>query len=184
MRAKPREIGFAGKLRAVLRGRSHPAWINVTRLRAHGALLPVLMAACGAPAPPEGHASATMEEAVVRAGDVSIRATVVPTASLNPAVAGRYGIEPDRGSVLLLVGVREGTGMQETALPARITATATDLRGTRTAIEIRAIRPGELADSDGTVRTPPPETLRFELEVEHAAGAPSQLSFSRDLYPH
>ena len=108
---------------------------------------------------------------------------MVPTASLNPAVAGRYGIEPDRGSVLLLVGVREGTGMQETALPARITATATDLRGTRTGIEIREIRTGELVDYAGTVRVTPPETLRFELEAEHAAGAPSGLSFSRDLYP-
>lgn len=143
----------------------------------------LLLGGCGGAAPPEGHAGATMEEATVRSGDVSIRASVVPTASLNPAVASRYGIQSGPGVVLLLVGVRQGEGMQETALPARITATATDLRGTRTRIELREIRTGELVDYAGTVRVTPPETLRFELEAEHAAGAPSGLSFSRDLYP-
>src|SRR5690606_16318367 len=92
-----------------------------------------LLAACGSPSPPEGHAGATMEEAVARAGDVTIRASVVPTASLNPAVARQYGIEPDGGSVLLLVGVRRGPDMQQASLAARVTATATDLRGVRTA---------------------------------------------------
>lgn len=152
---------------------------------AHGALLLVgMLAACGAPAPPEGHAAATMEEAVARAGDVTIRASVVPTTSLNPAVAGQYGIEPDRGSVLLLVGVRRGPDMQQASLPARVTATAIDLRGVRTAIAMREIRSGDFIDYAGTVRATPPETLRFNLEVEHAAGVPSSLSFSRDLYPH
>src|SRR5690554_1356835 len=144
----------------------------------------LLLAACGSPSPPEGHATATMEEAVARAGDVTIRASVVPTASLNPAVAGQYGIVPDRGSVLLLVGVRRGPDMQQASLPARVTATATDLRGVRTVIGMREIRSGDFIDYAGTVRLTPPETLRFDLEVEHAAGAPSSLSFSRDIYPH
>lgn len=81
------------------------------------------------------------------------------------------------------VGVRQGDGLQEAALPARITATATDLRGTRTRIDMREIRTGELVDYVGTVRMTPPETLRFELDAEHAAGAPSRLTFSRDIYP-
>src|SRR5699024_7929356 len=124
----------------------------------------------GGPSPPEGHANATMEEAVARAGDVSVRASVVPTASLNAAVAGQYGIRPDRRSVMLLVGVRQGEAMRETALPARITASATDLRGVRTAIDMREIRSGDFIDYVGTVRITPPETLRFELEIEHPAG--------------
>ena len=114
----------------------------------------LLLVGCGGAAPPEGHASATMEEAFVRAGDVSIRASVVPTASINPVVANRYGIEPDRGSVLLLVGVRQGEGLQEAALPARITAAATDLR-TSTLVHVS---PGffdafgtSVAYSEGTV---------------------------------
>lgn len=152
------------------------------------ALLPMgaalaLAAACGAPAPPAGHATATREEAVVRAGDTRIRASVVPTAALGEAVASAYGIAPDPRSVMLLVGVRQGPEMQETALPARVTAHATDLRGTRMRIDMRGIRSGDLVDYVGIVRIAPPETLRFEVEVEHAVGAPSRLAFSRDLYP-
>lgn len=183
MRAILRDGSRVGWLRARRCGRSHAAVTLFTRLRAHGAVLPVLLAACGAPSPPEGHASATMEEAVARAGDVSVRASVVPTASLNAAVARQYGIEPDSRSVMLLVGVRQGPQMQEVALPARITASATDLRGTRAAIEMHEIHSGDFIDYVGTVRVTPPETLRFELDIEHAAGAPSSLSFSRDLYP-
>lgn len=162
---------------------SRGGW-RVARFRAHGALLlAFVLAGCGGAAPPEGHATATMEEASVTAGDVSIRASVVPTASLNPAVAGQYGIEPSGGTVMLLVGVRQGPPMRETALPARISAVATDLRGTRTRIELREIRTGELVDYVGTMRMAPPETVRFELEVEHAAGTPDRLVFSRDIYP-
>ncbi len=146
-------------------------------------LAALLLAGCGSAAPPEGHANATMQEASVTAGDVSIRASVVPTASLNPAVADRYGIPPGPGSVMLLVGVRQGPPMREAALPARISATATDLRGVRSRIEMREIRTGDLVDYVGTLRMRPPETLRFELQVEHAAGAPSHLAFSRDIYP-
>lgn len=162
---------------------SRGGW-RVARFRAHGALLlAFVLAGCGGAAPPEGHATATMEEASVTAGDVSIRASVVPTASLSPAVAGQYGIEPSGGTVMLLVGVRQGPSMRETALSARISAVATDLRGTRTRIELREIRTGELVDYVGTVRMTPPETLRFELEVEHVAGTPDRLVFSRDIYP-
>ena len=149
-------------------------------------LLPVLvllLAGCGGDEPPEGHANATMQEASVTAGDVSIRASVVPTASLNRGVAARYGIDAGPGSVMLLVGVRQGPPMRETALPARISAVATDLRGVRTRIELREIRTGALVDYVGTVRMRPPETLRFELHAEHAAGAPRELTFSRDIYP-
>ncbi|MGO1540253.1 MAG: DUF4426 domain-containing protein [Luteimonas sp.] len=153
-------------------------------MRAISVTAAILLAACGAPSPPEGHVNATMEEAVARAGDVSVRASVVPTASLNAAVARQYGIEPDRRSAMLLVGVRQGPEMQETALPARISASTTDLRGARTTIDMREIRSGDFIDYVGTVRVTPPETLRFELEIEHAAGTPARLTFSRDIYPH
>ena len=39
MRAKPRDSRRAGKLRKERQGRSHTAKSDVTRLRAHGALL-------------------------------------------------------------------------------------------------------------------------------------------------
>ena len=91
-------------------------------------------------AAPAGNA---MQEATVRSGDVTVRASVLPTTAMSEAVAAQYGIQRDPGSVMLLVGVRQGPDMQETALPATITATATDLRGVRQTLELREVRSGD-----------------------------------------
>ena len=58
--------------------------------------------------------------------------------------------------------------------PARRSARRRRLAGERS-----VALPAEMRYFDGE----PPETLRFELEVEHAAGAPYSLTFSRDIYP-
>lgn len=151
--------------------------------RAVAVALALVLAACSAPSPPGDHASALREEAIAREGEVSIRASLLPTAALNEAVARQYGITPDPRRLMLMVGVRRGPGHDETALPARIHAHATDLRGVRTAIAMREVRSGDFVDYVGTVQVTPPDTLRIELDVAHAAGAPSRLAFSRDVYP-
>ena len=142
------------------------------------------LAACGGssappapPSPPSG-ASAT-QEAVSRIGDVTIRASAIPTSSLSIA----------RGddTVMLLIGVRRGDSAQETALPAQIIATATDLRGRKHVIDMRELRSGEgaaaLLDYVGTVDVSPPDTLRFDVQIVREGGATSQMQFSRDVYP-
>lgn len=148
-------------------------------------LLTTTLSACGGSAPPPSSSGTTntVEEAVSRIGDITIRANAMPTTSLGAQVAAQYGITRDEGTVMLLVGVRQGSNAQETALPAQVTATATDLRGRRHEIAMRELRSGDLLDYVGTVEVSPPETLRFELTIVREGGATSTMQFSRDFYP-
>ena len=158
-------------------------------MRHHTCLLACLLtaglSACGgsAPPPPASATSNVVEEAVSRIGDVTIRANAMPTASLGAQIASQYGIARDDKTVMLLVGVRQGSDAQETALPAQVTAIATDLRGRRHEIAMRELRSGDLLDYVGTVEVSPPETLRFEVTVVREGGARSTMQFSRDFYP-
>ena len=153
--------------------------------------LAVMLSACGgggspAPAAP---AAPAREEAISRVGDITIRATAVPTASLDAEVARNYGIARDERTILLLVGVRKGEGAQETSLPASITATATNLSGQRQPVALRELRSGgtdpsqALLDDVGTVETSLPDPLRFDLVIVPEGGASSKMQFSREFYP-
>ena len=158
------------------------------------ALLPAL-AACSNPAPPTVSASTPAAtsasassdgahaDAVTRIGDVSIRASVIQTSMLNEPVAREYGITRDPKTVLLLVAVRQGPDATATALPASITATATDLRGGRQDIAMRELKSGDLVDYIGTVGTTLPDTLRFDITVVRAGGATSTMQLQREFYP-
>ena len=144
------------------------------------------LSGCGgnAPAPaPAVPAAAATQEAVSRIGDVTIRATALPTASLSAEVAGRYGLVRDERTVMLLVAVRQGPEMQETSVPATITATATNLSGQRQSIALRELRSGDLLDYVGIVQTTLPDTLRFDLTIVREGGASSTMQFSREFYP-
>lgn len=143
----------------------------------------LLLQACGGPDLPDDHVQRTREEAVLHDGDVSVRASVVPTAALNDAMARQYGIDRSPRSVLLLVGVRQGPEREETALQARVTAHATDLRGVRRPVRMREIASGDLVDYIGTVRVSPPDTLRFDLQIVRGDGGHSNMQFSRDVFP-
>lgn len=146
-------------------------------------LLAIGLSACGGTAPPPSGAANTVQETVSRIGDVTIRANAMPTATLGEQVATQYGITRADNTVMLLVGVRQGSDAAETALPARITATATDLRGRRHDIAMRELRSGDLLDYIGTVDVTPPDTLRFDITIVREGGASSTMQFSRDFYP-
>lgn len=146
-------------------------------------LLAVLLVACGGKAPSPATPASAQQEAVIRSGDVTIRATAMPTASLSSEIASRYGIERSDSTVMLLVGVRRGEDAQETALPATITATATNLSGQRQTMALRELRSDGLLDYVGTVEVNLPDTLRFDLVVVPEGGTSSTLQFSREFYP-
>lgn len=156
-------------------------------------LLCAALAACGGNTPPATPSSSSAnvsasQEAVSRVGDVTIRASAIPTSTLSEQVARQYGIARADGTVMLLVGVRQGESAQETALPATITATATDLRGRTHPIEMRELRSGDAAsgqllDYVGTVDVAPPDTLRFDVRIVREGGATSQMQFTRDIFP-
>src|SRR5690606_41531952 len=86
------------------------------------------------------HAEAARRPAELQIGDVTIRASLVPAASLSPAIAQRYGVEPEHGAQLLLVGVRQGPVHEETSVPAQVTARARDLRGVWQDVPIHEVR--------------------------------------------
>lgn len=148
------------------------------------ALLSVVLAGCGGSTPPPATpAAAAPQEAISRIGDVTIRASVLPTATLAADVASQYGITRDDRTVMLLVGVRQGPEAQEAALPAQISATATNLSGQRHRIDMRELRSGDLLDYVGTVEIAMPDTLRFDLTIVRDGGATSTMQFSREFYP-
>ncbi|MFC5577385.1 DUF4426 domain-containing protein [Lysobacter niabensis] len=141
------------------------------------------MAGCGGNAPAPAPAAAAPQEAVSRIGDVTIRATALPTASLSAEVASRYGLVRDERTVMLLVAVRRGPEMQESSVPATITATATNLSGQRQPVALRELRSEDLLDYVGTVQTTMPDTLRFDVTIVVEGGATSTMQFSREFYP-
>ena len=149
-------------------------------------LAPMLaLAACSGAQTPQAvtPSAATANETVSRIGDVTIRASVVQTSTLDEAVAREYGIIRDERTVLLLVAVRQGPEANESALPAQIAATATDLRGGKHDIAMRELRSGDLLDYVGTVDVSLPDTLRFDLDIVREGDAHSTMQFSREFYP-
>ena len=148
----------------------------------------VAMAACGAEpsarADLAAHAQAARLPADLQAGDVTIRASLAPTAALAPAIAQRYGVQPDRGVQLLLVGVRSGPADDEASLAARVGARARDLRGVWQQVPMHEVRSDGFIDYAGGVRVSPPDTLAVEVTVRlPGADAPLVLRFNRDILP-
>lgn len=146
-----------------------------------------MLAACGGGPARAPAADAPPQEALVQAGDVRVRATAVPTRTLGQTVARQYGITRTDDTVMLLVSVRKGVDdATAVSLPARVTATAIDLRGNRQAIAMRELRSGDgpdaLVDAVGIADVDVPDTLRFELDVAYAGGG-AQLAFARDFHP-
>lgn len=134
-----------------------------------------------------GSATAAPQEAVARSNDVTVRASALQTSALSPAVAQQYAIARDDATVMLLVAVRRGPDGQDVAVPARVQAIATDLRGQRHTVELRELRTGEgsaqLLDYIGTVEIALPDTLRFDIDVTPENGASTTVQFSREFYP-
>lgn len=136
-------------------------------------------------------AAGSQDDAVVRVGEVTIRASAIQTRQLGEGIARRYGITRKAGTVLLLVTVRQGDDADAIALPATVTATAIDLRGGRQQLAMRELRSGDtgsepgqvLLDYVGIANTTLPDTLRFEVTVVRAGGATSTLQLSRDFFP-
>jgi len=146
--------------------------------------LGMVLAGCGgSPTPPSARQAQAPPEATMQVGDMLVRANALPTTAIGEAVAHQYGVERDPGTVMLLVGVRRDIEGDETALPARVTATAADLLGKRQQLEMREVRSGEFIDYVGTARVIAPDTLRFDVEVTPEGGSPMELRFNRDFFP-
>lgn len=145
------------------------------------ALMLMALAGCDGDKPKPAKLADAPQEAVSRVGDITVRANVLPTASLGEAMAKQYGIAREDDRVMLLVSVRQGPDGQDTAVPARIEAKVSNLQGQHRGIEMRELRTGDYVDYVGTATVSPPDTLRFELEVIREGGARSTMTFSREF---
>ena len=141
-----------------------------------------LLAACGGkPAmPPSAESQAPAE---LRTGDVTVRATTVPTLRLNEVMARQYGVERRADRVLLVVGLRRGPAAQETSVPGRITSRISDRLGNRQAIALREIRNDGYVDYVGTIAVSMPDTLRYEITAAPNGAPVAILRFHRDYFP-
>lgn len=144
-------------------------------------LLAALLAGCGGAAPaPQGNAA--QEPAVLQLGDLTLRASAVPTTLLGEAAARQYGVDRDPRNVLLVIGLRRARAGGEISLPARVEARATDLLGRGQPLALREVRSDGFIDYVGVARISPPETVRFDIRVEADGAAPLELRFSRDFF--
>lgn len=143
-------------------------------------------AGCGGGAPPApvaGAGSASTQDAVARAGDATVRASVVPTSTLDAGVARQYGLERSDRTALLLVSVRTGAEGAEVSVPARVEVKASNLGGQAELVEMRELRSGDLLDYVGVVSIEPPDTIRFDVRVSRDGGASTTMQFTREFYP-
>lgn len=148
-----------------------------------------LLPGCGGSAPQPATAQAPVpRHETARVGDVTVRANTLRTAHLDAGVAERYGIARDPGTVLLLVGVRRGEGADEMPIPARVIASVTDLRGQHRTLDMRELHGNDpsgatVLDYFAVVGTSPPDTLRFDIDVEWNGGRGTTLRVDHELRP-
>lgn len=146
-------------------------------------LATALLAACGGEAPKVVQPMAAQEPAVLQVGELTVRASAVPTSALSEAVLRGYGITGGDDVALLLVSVRKGPEGQDVSVPAAISGAAIDLQGRRQPLQVRELRSGDLLDYVATVKYDAPDTLRFEVQVTAEGAAPATLRFTREFAP-
>lgn len=153
---------------------------NAWRLPA--GLASLCLAACGGAAPPPP-AAAAQPPAELRTGELTVRATTLPTAQLNEAMARTYGVERDEDTVLLVVGMRRGPQSGEQSVPGAVVATASDLLGKRQRVVLRAVDSGGYVDHVGEFDVSMPDTLHFEVTARPEGAPAATLEFNRDFFP-
>jgi len=147
------------------------------------AMLTVLVGCSGNPPPPRTATTAAAQSATLHAGDLTIRASAVPTSTLAVSVADQYGIQRGDDTVLLLVALRQGPEGREESVPAQVSVTVTDLSGQRQDVPMRELLSGDLLDYVGTLDVSAPDTLRFDLRIVREGGEVSNMQFTREFHP-
>lgn len=129
-------------------------------------LLP-LLAACSAGEAPRAAQFVPPAPAVAEL-DATLRAryNLLPTLSLDPAMARGYGIERAEGKALLLVALRrDGADGMEAGIDGQVHAQARDLSGRHQVVAMRRISSGEYVDHVGLVDIVPRDVVRVQVEA-------------------
>lgn len=99
-------------------------------------------------------------------GDFVVHYNTMPTELLTPDVARGYGITRSKSRALLNISVlrKSGDGLPW-AIPAEVSATATNLNGQLTTLRMREVREENAIYYLGELRVSHEETFTFEVTV-------------------
>ncbi len=115
-------------------------------------------------------------------GPYRVHYNALNTNLLTPEVARAYGIQRAGTRAMLNVTVLDADAVE--SVPARVTATATNLTGQRRDIEVREIRDQDAIYYIGTFRVHNEETLNFSVQVspEGHQGDPFEFDFRQQFF--
>lgn len=120
---------------------------------------------------------------MIQSGNLTVHYNALVTTDLSPEVAHQYGITRSASRALLNVAVREGVPGEDKAVPAIVTAAATNLNGQRQELNMREVREGEAVYYLGETRIADKETLTFEITIAtKGTESPLRASFQQQFF--
>ena len=143
-------------------------------------LATLLLAACSAGEAPHVATPTATEPAYTDFGNLRVRYSALPAASLNPQTASRYGVIRDDRRALLMVSLRELRDGEELPADGKASAVAIDLQGERIPVALEPVRSGEYVDHIGSFAISPRNHYRIEADIE-AQGRRETITFQRDF---
>ncbi|NKI35029.1 DUF4426 domain-containing protein [Wenzhouxiangella sp. XN79A] len=127
-------------------------------------------------------AGAAPAQQAERFGPYEVHYNALNTNLLTPEVARAYGIQ--RAGTRAMLNVTVLHTEDNRAVPATVTASATNLTNQRRSIELREVRDQEAIYYLGTFRVTDEEWMNFSIEVqpEGRVGPPFTFSFRQQFY--
>ncbi len=123
------------------------------------------LCACSAQETPRPATPVEAQASHADLGALRVHYNLLPTLSMNPTVAGNYGVQREADRALLVVALRQLDNGQELPAKGSVLATATDLSGKRQQVALREVRTGEYTDLIGVLDAHPHDQLQVELKV-------------------
>lgn len=101
----------------------------------------------------------------VRAGDITVHYSAMPTIALKADVARQYGITRSGHRALVNIAVRKGAPGADVAVRAQVAVRVANGSGQWQALFLREVNEGEAIYYLGEARMGDNETLNFQVEV-------------------
>ncbi|PKM08430.1 MAG: DUF4426 domain-containing protein [Gammaproteobacteria bacterium HGW-Gammaproteobacteria-5] len=128
-------------------------------------------------------AAIAQHQNMIQTGDITVHYNALATTALSAEVARQYGITRSASRALLNVAVRKGEPGDDNAVPAVVTAAATNLNGQRQELRMREVREGEAVYYLGETRIADKETLTFEITIATpGTDSPLRASFQQQFF--
>ena len=115
-------------------------------------------------------------------GGITLQASTVSVTDLNPQIANRYGIDPGKQGILLLLMARDADGNAIDTSSLQLSATASTLPDPPKPLELRKIETDGLTDYIGVLEANPPATAQFRITAING-GARADIATTAELQP-